>query len=267
MEARAVETRRVIIPSRNFSTSVLFHLPVFFAAALFGLGLSLIGWYGNFFGWIVIGLLAIGIRHAMTFGRRLPAVLNTPVIFVLSSALLLSFIGSPLERWVFVACSSTVYYLLMLGLYRLSRVPQDLSARAMVAMVVMATAFFFFSTVYGFYLNFDVPLWFLMAVYGIGTFSVTYQSLLLIGGSRRTASVYGTVAALGLSEIAWVVNFWPFGYLTSGVVTLMFFFVLFDLAQSNILNTLSKRRSLSYVGIFAVLLTMVLYSSRWLPVG
>lgn len=246
---------------------MFFHLSVFFAAVLFGAGLSLIGWQGAFFGWIVLVLIVLGIRHTVTFGRNLSASFNIPIILVFSSALLLSFIGSPLERWVFIVCASLAYYILMLGLYRLSRAPQDVSARAMIAMIVMVAVFFFFSTMYGLYLNFDVPLWLFMIIYGVGTFAVMYQSLLVVGGSRRVASVYGLVAALGLSEIAWVINFWPFGYLTSGVVTLMFFYVLFDLAQSNLLGTLSKRRSLAHVGLFFVLLVMVLYSSRWLPVG
>lgn len=263
MEARAVEACRVI----SSILAMLFHLSVFFAALVFAAILALIGSQPAFVGWAVLAILALSVRHAFTFGRNLPALANIPVVLSVSSAFLLLFVNAPMERGVFVLFSSISYYILILGLYRLSRAPQDMSARAMIAMTAMVTTFFYFSVAYGLYLNFNIPLWLFMLVYGAGTFAVMYQAMLLSGASVKIASVYSLVAALSLSEIAWVVNFWPFGYLTSGVVTLMFFYVLFDLAQSNVFGTLSKRRSLAHAGMFCALLVMVLYSSRWLPVG
>lgn len=246
---------------------MIFHLSVFFAALLFSGGLAIIGAQAQFVIWAVLVLLALSIRHSFAFGRNLPMPANIPIVFSLSSSLLLSFIDLPIERAVFVVVAGLAYYILLLGLYRLSRNPGDLSARAMIAMTVMITLFFYYGMTYGFYLNFDIPLWMFMIAYGFGTYLVAYQALLLIGGDKKSVSVYSLIIALALTEIAWVLNFWPFSYLTSGVVTLMFFYALFDLSQSHFLGMLSKQRSVVHLSMFFVLMVMVLMSSRWLPVG
>ena len=242
---------------------MVFHLSVFFATILFAIGMVFGSISDVFLPWVLMILIATTTRYVFGLRRTLPSPLNIPLLFTFSSIFLLSFISTLLERLIFTVFVSVVYYVLLLGLYRLSRVPRDLSARAMVAMSAMATMFFFYSAAYGFYINFTIPLWLFMSVYGASSGVVTYQYLCLVSTDKKTISVYSLVIALALSEIAWVVNFWPFGYLTSGVVVLMFFYVLFDLAQSEMLHILSRRRTIGYIGLFCCLLLMVLWSSRW----
>ena len=242
---------------------MLFHLSVFFATVLFVVGMLFGSFSDVFLPWVLVVLLLVTARYAWGLRQSLPSPLHIPSLYAFSSIFLMSFISTLLERLVFTVFASIVYYLLLLGLYRLSRAPRDLSARAMVAMSAMATMFFFYSAAYGFYINFAIPLWLFMTLYGIASSLVSYQYLCLVSANRKTVSVYSLVIALALAEIAWVVNFWPFGYLTSGVIVLMFFYVLFDLAQSEMIQALSRRRTLGYIGLFFCLLLMVLWSSRW----
>jgi hypothetical protein len=207
------------------------------------------------------------LRFSWNLKRSLYNPVSIPIVFVLSSLFLFSFISVPGEQIVFILFATAIHYFLFLGLYRLSRAPQDLSARAMVSMSIIVTMFFFYSVAYGFYINFAIPLWFFMTLYGAASFAVTYPFLRSLTTDQKIVSLYSLVIALALAEIAWVVNFWPFGYLTSGVVVLMFFYVFFDLAQHAILQTLSKRRTIVHSVTFFFLLLMVLWSSRWLPVN
>lgn len=131
----------------------------------------------------------------------------------------------------------------------------------------MATAFLFYSSVYGIYLNFAVPIWGLMLAYCAGTVLLSYQYFLVIDSQQeRRVKIYSLILGLSLSEIAWVVNFWPFGYLTTGVIVLMFYYILWDLVQSHFLQALSKKRVFVHLMFFGLLIGMVLASTRWVPV-
>lgn len=249
---------------------MIFHLSVFLHTLLFAFGLIVTLKYGDsvsFYAWATAFLLLVTLRAVHSFASDSWRSYILPVILTLSSVLLLAFISTPLEQKIFLLLVVFSYYTLLFGLYRLSRVQGDLSARALVAMNAMIASFFFLSVLYGFYINFTVPLWVFMVLYGFGSFGVLFQYLHILTPNTKRVSLYSLVGALTLVELAWMVNFWPFGYLTSGVVVLMFFFVLFDLAQNDILGTLSKKRVLTHIAIFFFLLVIVLWSSRWLPVA
>jgi hypothetical protein len=249
---------------------MLFHLSVFLHTVLFIFGLAVTAKYGDsllFYAWTIIALVLVTVRIVRSFVSESGWVFFLPVLLTASSVALLAFISKLSEQRLFLALAMFAYYTLLLGLYRLSRAPQDVTARAMVSMNAMITMFFYFSVLYGLYINFTVPLWLFMVLYGLGAFGTLAQYLRILTTDKKRISLYSLIGALALSELAWVVNFLPFGYLTSGVIVLMFFFVLFDLAQSEILQVLSKKRALTHIGIFVALLIMVLWSSRWLPVA
>ena len=105
-----------------------------------------------------------------------------------------------------------------------------------------------------------------MALFLLATTLISYQYFQLIGNDTKKSWVYGLVMGLAIMEISWVLNFWPFGYLTTGVVMLIFFYLLWDLAHSHLLDMLSKRRVAANVVFFGILATIVLVSSKWLPV-
>ena len=249
---------------------MLFHLSVFLNTILFAFGLAVTAKYGDnlwFYAWSIAILSLVTVRFVRSLVSESGWVFFLPIFLTASSVTLLAFISKLSEQRVFLALAMFSYYTLLLGLYRLSRAPQDITARAMVSMNAMIAMFFYFSVLYGLYINFTVPLWLFMVLYGLGAFGTLAQYLRILTTDKKRVSLYSLIGALALSELAWVVNFLPFGYLTSGVIVLMFFFVLFDLAQSEILQILSKKRTITHIGIFIVLLVMVLWSSRWLPVA
>ena len=106
-----------------------------------------------------------------------------------------------------------------------------------------------------------------MAVYLFITLLVSYQYFSIIkDGDRRTVWIYSLLLALAMVEIVWTINFWPFGYLTAGTIALILYYVLWDLIQSYFLNLLSRRRVVANMIFFSVIITLVLLSSKWIPV-
>jgi len=189
-----------------------------------------------------------------------------PVFFVISSIALLSLIAPVYEQQIFIILSSAMFYLLVLGICRLEAYLGDQTARGMLMAVTSTTIFFSFTSSYGLYLNFLVPLFVLMLVCLAVTFLVSYQYFSIIEKERRKIFLYSFILALIMTEIVWTMNFWPFGYLTTGVVMLILYYVLWDLTQSYFLNLLSRKRVIANMIFFSAMIVLVLLSAKWIPV-
>lgn len=223
-------------------------------------------WKEDLVVWIILSLLVISAYGARKIGGKwFFAVL--PIFFTLSSAALLYLITLSFEEQIFIFLASGMYYLALFGAYRLGLYAGDQTAKGMNMAAMAATIFFTYSGAYGLYLNFFVPLYYLMLVYLVVTLLVSYQYFLIIKpDDRKTAWIYSFLLALVMAELVWTMNFWPFGYLTTGVIALILYYVLWDLVQSFLLNLLSKKRVVANMIFFSVIISLVLLSAKWLPV-
>lgn len=217
-------------------------------------------------GWIIFFLLVISAYGAKKIGGKwFFSVL--PIFFTLSSAMLLYLITMPLQEHIFIVLATIMYYLALLGAYRLGIYAGDQTAKGMNMMAMATTIFFTYAGAYGLYLNFFVPVYYLMIVYLGVTLLVSYQYFLIIKqDNRKVVLIYSFLLALVISELVWTMTFWPFGYLTAGVIGLIMYYVLWDLVQSHLLNLLSKKRVVVNMIFFSVLIGFVLLSAKWLPV-
>jgi hypothetical protein len=244
---------------------MIFHFSVFFISLLFVFLLEGLSLQNTWFSFMMVGLVILSVQSARHISKSFVASFM-PLLFALSSGVLLALIDSPRQQQYFIMLSASVYFLIFLGMYRLRAYAQDQTARAMMAFATMATAFIFYSSLYGIYLNFAVSLWWLMALYGLGTMALSTQYFLLAEQkNRQKVRLYSAVLGLSLAEIAWIISFWPFGYLTAGVLVFIIYFILWDLCQSYFLGILSKKRVAIHLILFAVLAGMVLMSTQWVP--
>ncbi len=190
-----------------------------------------------------------------------------PVFFTLSSVALLYLVALGYEQQIFIALAAGMYYIALLGAHRLGLYSGDKTARGMNMSAMAATIFFAYAAAYGLYLNFLVPLYDLMLAYGLVTLLVSCQYFFIIkSDDRKKVWMYSFLLALAMTEIVWTMNFWPFGYLTTGVIALILYYVLWDLIQSYFLNLLSQKRVVANMIFFSVLIVLVLLSAKWLPV-
>jgi len=233
---------------------------------IFIFGLEFILFRPDSFMLVMIFLLMVSAYGSRKIGGRwFFSVL--PIFFTFSSLALLYLITLEFEQQIFIALASVMYYLSLLGAYRLGIYAGDKTARGMNMAAMAATIFFTYAGAYGLYLNFFVPLYYLMLVYLIVTLLVSYQYFSIIqSDNKKRAWTYSFLLALVMTELIWTMNFWPFGYLTTGVIALILYYVLWDLVQSYFLNILSKKRVVANMIFFSVLTVIVLLSAKWLPV-
>lgn len=217
-------------------------------------------------GAVFIFLFLFSLLKGKELGRRwLFCVL--PIFFIASSITLLYLITLKYEQQIFIILAAGMYYLSLLGAYRLGKSGADQTARGMNMAAATATIFFTYAGAYGFYLNFLVPIQYLMGAYMLVTLLVSYQYFTLLEKEqKRTVWVYSFLLALIMTELIWTMNFWPFGYLTTGVIALILYYILWDLTQNYFLGILSKKRVVVNMVFFSCLILLVLLSSKWLPV-
>ena len=189
-----------------------------------------------------------------------------PVFFTIFSIALLQLISGMLEKQIFVGLVSLMYYLALFGTYRLGIYAGDQTAKGMIMASTSAAIFFTYAGAYGLYLNFLVTLYVLMLTYLIVTLLVSYQYFSIIEQDKNRVWTYSFLLALFMVELIWTMNFWPFGYLTTGVIALILYYVLWDLTQSYFLNLLSKKRVVANMIFFSTLIILILISSKWIPV-
>lgn len=230
----------------EFLTSLVFVKPVLFLILFF-----------VFISFISNNALKIGNSRNMVF---------IPILLYVSSIGLTMFIDDDFKKHIFITLSSLVYYACLLGIYRLKSSKKDQTARSLIAASAAAAIFLFYSSAYGFYLNFTIPLWFVMLLFFATTTLVSYQYFYLLKGDGKATWKYSLIIGMVMMEISLIANFWPFGYLTTGVTMLIFYYVLWDLIQSYFLKKFSKRRVITNITIFGSLIILVLMSSKWLPV-
>jgi hypothetical protein len=186
-----------------------------------------------------------------------------PVIFSVSSVILLYLIDFPADQQAFIILASLVFYFILLGIFRLKSYSKDQTARGIASGGLLATIFFFYTGFYGIYINFSIPLWVLMFVFLAITFILSYHYLGAISPDKKKVLSFSVILGFAMAEISWVINFWPFGYLTTGVIALIFYYMFWDLAQSYFTKKLSKRKITFNLIFFSLLIGLILLTSRW----
>jgi hypothetical protein len=243
---------------------MFFAVPVLIYSLLFLLGLEASVFNSGWFDAVSVILVIFSWLGTKKISTKL-AYLNLPVFFAVASLALLYLIDSFLEKQIFIVLGTALYYLGLLSIYRFKDYAKDQTARGMMAASALTAIFFFYSSAYGIYINFQVSLWALMAMFFLATLALSYTYFSTLKEDNKLVWSYGVVIGLAMTEVAWSINFWPFGYLTTGVITLMLYYVFWDLVQSYFLNLLSKKRLTANLVLFSILIGIVLASSKWLP--
>ena len=238
--------------------------PIFYSLIFFG-GLEAIILKPDLIRYILLILLILAFFQGKKVGGQwFFSIL--PVFFTLSSLALLYLISILIEQQIFIVLVTLMYYLSLLSAYRLGQYAGDQTAKGMNMAASSATIFFTYASAYGLYLNFDVPLYWLMLVYLLVTLLVSFQYFSIIENDSKKVWTFSFLLALLMVEIVWAINYWPFGYLTTGVIALILYYILWDLVQSYFLNLLSRKRVTANMIFFSFLIIMVLLSAKWTPV-
>ena len=241
---------------------MFFHLKSLFYAILFLGILQVIFWNENLIWQAGIFLLFFSIWSAKRVGGKY-SFSTIPIVFSTSSIILLYLIDFSADQQAFIILASMIFYFILLGIFRLKSYSEDQTAKGIASGGLLATIFLFYSGFYGLYINFSIPLWLLMLVFLAITFILSYHYLGAISSDKKKILSFSVILGFAMAEISWVISFWPFGYLTTGVIALIFYYMFWDLAQSYFTQKLSKKKITFNLIFFSLLIGLILLTSRW----
>ncbi|OGI24946.1 MAG: hypothetical protein A3J76_03860 [Candidatus Moranbacteria bacterium RBG_13_45_13] len=191
-----------------------------------------------------------------------------PTLLFFGTVLLLPLIDSPAQVKTFLALSVGVFYLAILGAYRLGKYEKDLTAKAMSNLAAFSALFAWFAAGYGWYLNYEFPAWIIMTVFAIVTFLVSYALVIInqLHLDRFQRILYSIFLAYLMAGVIWVQDFWPFGYLTTGVIALIIYYSGWEVIRSHFLGKLNVRRIVFSIVFLVGAVAILLLSTKWYPV-
>ena len=125
---------------------MFFALPVLLYTLIFLAGLELAIFFNQIIFYFAIISIIISLWGSKKIGKNWT---NTiiPVLLSISSFLLLYLIDSTIEKQIFVFLSILLYYIAVLGIFRISEYNKDQTARGMIAAGAVTALFFFYSAV------------------------------------------------------------------------------------------------------------------------
>lgn len=244
---------------------MFFRFNIFFLAVFFALNLWASISYGQYASWTgIIFSLALVIAARTIAGRWKFTIL--PLVLVPGSVFLLSLIDSETQMAIFILFSSIIFYISVLAGWRLKQYERDETAKAMYNVATIAVLFFWYAASYGWYLNIMAPLWGLMIVFFAVTFFVSLVSLAINQVDRPKRLIYAVLLALITVQSIWIQNFWPFGYLTTSVITLIIYYVNWSIISNYFLKKTTFRTVMFDVAFLFGATALILLSARWYPV-
>lgn len=241
---------------------MFFHLKSLLYSIIFFITLQVLVFNESFLWYVAIFLVifSIFVSRKMDSEKHFYLI---PAIFSISTIIIFYLIDNESIKEIFSALAAIVFYFTFLGISRLRSYAKDKTARGIISGALFANIFLFYSGFYGLYINFSIPLWFLMLVFLAITFILSYRYFNLISSEKTKTLIYSLILGIAMAEISWVINFWPFGYLTTGVIALIFYYMFWDIAQSYFINKISRKRIVVNLIFFGLIIGLILASSRW----
>lgn len=258
---------------------MLFRFFIFFLSLIFLGALEVSVFFEGLFFQVLFFLVFFSVLIIWPVTKRF-RFLALPFFLSIGSLNLLFLIDNSIEKHIFAVISSIVYYFSILGVYRLKKYKCDQTAQGIVNFVTLASAFFWFVSNYGWYLNFEIGIWALVLTFVGSTFLINWSSLAiceesftiitkskgfhgdLIDGSQ-VVFFLNMILSIIMGQVIWGLSFWPFGYLTTGLVALIIYFLFWDIFRLFILKRLTKRLVLSDVFLTCFLISVLLFTARW----
>lgn len=207
-------------------------------------------------------LLLISGRIGITRGSSRGDVLIP--FFCISSWLLLFFVDDVEKQHIFSILLSCLFFFVLLVYYRWQEGQLVGVAKGVVSSVTVITAFLFFSVSIGVAINYALPIWISMICIGGGSYLLMRQYLSGITKENMHTRRYSIAVGLFFAELGWFVQFWPFGYLTTGVILLILYYVLWDVLSSYIEGVFTRLRAWGDILVLVILVSMVLLTTPWI---
>lgn len=220
-------------------------------------------WYGASF--LVLGIVLFGVQRVIVGGFSKKSALT--LCFGFFAWILLLFIDNETEQHIFAMLAAALFGMVLWAHEGWRKDRFKTSEKGIFSAGTLATVFLFFSVISGVMVNYAFPILLGMAGMGLGTYLLMRQYFFGAIADDKRAKTYAAISGIFFAETTWMIQFWPFGYLTTAAILLIFFFVLWDAFDSYSEGGISWHRMGANFLILLVLTGLLLVTTRWTPLA
>ncbi len=257
---------------------------------IFATGLGVFSWRADWYFGVLGFLILFNLFLIWPLSERI-RFLAIPFFLSVGSLNLLYLVDGKIERALFIGLATMIYYLSLLGAYRLKLYDCDQTAQGMINLATIVTVFFWFVSNYGWYLNFAIDSWVLVVTFIASTFLITFPSLTICFVAcykihyrrkrhkktkknflialrqqlkvEKIALFFSIILAFIMGEVIWGLSFWPFGYLITGMTAVIIFFLFWSVVRRFIMGRLTKKFVTVNIIMMLVLVILMILTSPW----
>ncbi|HEX9664894.1 MAG TPA: hypothetical protein VGA49_03680 [Patescibacteria group bacterium] len=193
--------------------------------------------------------------------------LINPILLVSSALLFVILLESSLLRHLILAATvlilGSILNNIFIYLHQTHRY-QAYSFESLIDYSNLIVAFLFFSSFYFLTIFLNILIWQLFILAFIIIALLSYQLIWSNKIDLKRGAVYVFINSLVLSQLFWAISFLPIGYLASGLILTLIFYMISGMSKLTLLDRFSLRKSGKYLIIGFLGIIVVLATTRWL---
>jgi hypothetical protein len=128
---------------------------------------------------------------------------------------------------------------------------------------ILVSMFLFNSSLFGFFLFLNLPLWQLSLVALAFTFILTFQTIWVNKIKPGAAWLPIVIICLIVFEIFWTVSFLPTAFYVNGLLIATIFYLTNNLMRLHLLGSLNKKVVRRYLLLCGAAIVLVLGTAKW----
>jgi hypothetical protein len=129
------------------------------------------------------------------------------------------------------------------------------------ALSTLVTSFLVYSIIWALFKDLGLSIWFILVIFFLLTGLLLYQIFHLSGILIRRSITYALFAALVVTEVSWILCFWPIEYFFSSILLTVVFYALWGLTHHQLENTLTSKLVVEYLLIGVIVFFLFLKNS------
>jgi hypothetical protein len=192
--------------------------------------------------------------------------LLTPLLFLTSGIMFLMFLERPWARHLLALSLSFFCGVFLENIFIYIYQHEKYQANSLENIsnyLNLAAMFLFSSSLFGFSVFLNTPLWQLSLISFVFTFALTFQTIWINKINIHVAPLQIFIICLILFELFWAVSFLPTAFYVNGLIIAISFYLMNNLMRLHLLNSLNKKVIRRYFILCGLTIFFVLLTAQW----
>jgi len=193
--------------------------------------------------------------------------LLTPLSFIVSGLLFILFIENFFAKHLLTLALSLFWGIFLENIYTYIYRHEKYQINSLENIsnyLNLSSVFFLNSSLFGFFIFLNTPLWQLSLISLFASLVLTFQIIWVNKIKPSVALLHLVVICLVLFETFWTVSFLPTAYFVNGLIVTIIFYFLNNIMRLRLTGRLSKMLVRRYIILCGLIMIVLLVTAKWI---